>query len=84
MKKALKEAKKTSTYVKGKTKQPAITADVLQIVRAMPLGYPDRDRDASLFLTSLETGARAMTVESGMSIPYYYYVQLKFISSQVI
>jgi hypothetical protein len=62
---ALKEAKKTTTYKQGQTKQPAITSDVLNIVNAMPLGYKDRARDSSLYLTALETGARAMTVEAG-------------------
>lgn len=62
---AQKEASKLTNYVRGKTKQPAISADVVRIVTCIPQGYRDREREASLFFTALETGARAMTVGAG-------------------
>lgn len=42
-------------------RRPAILKDVIRIIEAIPDEHPCKARDASLFLTALYTGARAIT-----------------------
>lgn len=46
------------------TKEPAILSDVVRIIESTPDGLPTKASEASLWLTSLFTGARAITCSS--------------------
>ena len=48
---------------KGRGKEPLCSFDVKELVSRIPLNYPSRYLDASLFLFALHTGSRALTCE---------------------
>lgn len=59
---AIRDVKNSKTHIRGSDgKEPAIVNDVKRIIDCIPEGHPDKAKEASLFLTSLSTGARAVT-----------------------
>lgn len=48
----------------GRVKNPALIADVANIISKTPDGFLDKAKEASLFLTACSTGARAVTVSN--------------------
>lgn len=59
---ALKDVKNSKSHLaESQSKGPAIVNDVKRIIECIPEGHPDKAMEASLFLASLSTGARAVT-----------------------
>lgn len=59
---ALKDIKKSPSQRRNAVgKEPAITEDVERIIYLTPDGLPTKAEEASLWLTSVSTGARAVT-----------------------
>jgi hypothetical protein len=65
MSNALRDVRRSPSCRRGAGgKQPAIVSDVEHIVKCMPDGLPSKAGEASLFLTSVSTGARAITCDN--------------------